>query len=187
MDKNILLYFGDFEEKRTVVERVLNDMDIPYRILLDEDINETTGYLMDLAGFVKQPDATSTHNESDLMILNHISDEEIALMNQHMNALGVAMSRKAMLTEHNQHWKVCDLLKEINREHQYFQYVEKIQALLSSSQSLVIEEYTKASWKRYEKAFYEAYECITNQSSLEQATSAYHSLEEAKAGLTRVQ
>lgn len=185
MGKKILLYFGDFEEKKDIVKHILNDMEIPYQILNDEDLQQTTGYLMGITGFHKQQSDTNTHHESDLMVLHHISEEEITLMNEHMKALAVPMVRKAMLTKHNQHWKVCDLLKEISQEHQYMLYVEKIQTLLSSSRLLVIKEYTKASWKIYENAFYEAYKSIMNQSTLEELIIVYNYLKQAKIKLIK--
>ena len=48
MKIKILLYVGDATHKQAIVERVLQDMNISYRMLDDRDLNEKTGYLFGL-------------------------------------------------------------------------------------------------------------------------------------------
>lgn len=186
MNKKILLYFGDYENKKETVVRVLQDMRIPFQILQDEDLVQYVGYLMDLEDFHKNNENYTQHYASDLMILQNIEDDEILKMNQYFIAQQCSMKRKAMLTTHNQHWKVCDLLLEIEKEHLYFSYVDKIQTILTQSSTLVIEDYTKASWLMYEQAFMEAYEAITKESSLELVSSCYQCLLQAKKDLKKL-
>lgn len=185
MNKKIVLYFGSQEHKRPFVERILQDMKIPYAIIHDEQLLDTTGYLMELEGFQSHEEGVIPHYDSDLMILNSINDEEIKTFNTLLKAFNLQMPRKAMLTQHNQHWKVADLLQEIEKEHRYFQQVEQIKTILSHSKDLIIEEYTPTSWNVYEQAFYKAYDCISKECSPEEMQEAYQQLTDALQQLNK--
>lgn len=41
--KKILLYFGDYQEKKPILETILSDMQIAYRILTDTDLQQPIG------------------------------------------------------------------------------------------------------------------------------------------------
>lgn len=183
MNKKIIVYLGAQIQKQNFIERIMEDLAIPCKFLTDEDLSQTTGYLMDLDGFTKQPTEEIASFVEDLMILQDISDEEISNINQLLKAFQIEMKRKAVLTEHNKYWRVKDLLQEICKEHQYFQDVEAIRELLSKSSELIIDAYTKQSWQNYEQAFYVAYECISKDATPEEVASAYHQLVAAKEAL----
>ena len=183
--KRILIYFGDEQQKQPIVEQVLKDMHADYRILQDADLNQCVANLMGLPGFDEIPDAKPAHHSIDLMLFEEAADEDILQLNTLLQAAGTEMKRKAMLTEHNRHWRFHDLLTEIEREHTYFQMVDAIRTLLVQSSELIIEDYTPASWSAYEKAFYQAYDCINKECSLEEISTAYHALSDAKKQLQR--
>lgn len=184
--KKILMYLGNHMEKEPALTRVMQDLNIPFRILTDEDIIHTTGYLMGLEGFDDRAESIPSRYDIDLMILSEISDDEINVINALLKTMNVEMKRKAMLTEHNQHWAVCDLLQEIEKEHRFFQQMEEIRSILMQSKDLVIEHYTSASWQVYEKAFYKAYDVISKDSTPEAMDEAFHELTAAKSGLKKV-
>ncbi len=181
--KRILIYFGDEQQKQPIVEQVLKDMHADYRILQDADLNQHVANLMGLPGFDEIPDAEPAHHSIDLMLFEDASDEEIQKVNECLQAKGTAMQRKAMLTKHNKDWTFHDLLSEIEREHTYFQTMDAIRTLLVQSSELVIEAYTPASWKSYEQAFYQAYECMNRECSMEELNGAYEALSSAKKQL----
>ena len=181
--KRILIYFGDEQQKQPIVEQVLKDMHADYRILQDADLNQCVANLMGLPGFDEIPDAKPAHHSIDLMLFEDASDEEIQKVNECLQAKGTAMQRKAMLTKHNKGWAFHDLLSEIEREHTYFQTMDAIRTLLVQSSELVIESCTPASWKSYEQAFYQAYECMNRECSMEELNGAYEALSSAKKQL----
>lgn len=185
MSKKILIYLGDHNEKKDMVERVLTDLHFPYQFLSDEDLAYTCGYLMELEGFDAKKKEGQFHFAQDLMLLKDVEDDEINAITALLKTFHTEMKRKAMLTKHNRHWFVCDLMQEIVREHQYFQNVEKIQQLLMESQNYIIEEYSVDSWKQYEQAFYDAYACISKESTIEDVENAYQKLIYAKHHLEK--
>ena len=185
MKKKVVVYLGDSTHKKSPLEQVLTKMKLPYQMLHDSDLHQLCGYLMDLDGFEVRTVQEEVHFASDLMLLHNISDEEIMEMNKLLQEQGIVMKRKAMLTEHNQHWILGDLMKEIEQEHRYFQYREEILALLQASSELIIDSYTKESWKTYEEAFYRAYDALQKETSLEDIQQVYEMLVEAKESLIK--
>lgn len=183
--KTILLYFGDETKKQPVVEQVLKQLHVHYRIVQDEDLGQSVGTLLNLHGFAPHETSSPMHASIDLMLFEEASDEEIMQLNAQLKEAGVEMKRKAMLTKHNQSWVFYDLLKEIEKEHMYFWYMDKLRALLIQSSELVIEDYTPSSWKIYEQAFYRAYSCMGKECSLEEIKAVYEAFSQAKQQLKK--
>ena len=170
--KKILLYFGDYQEKKPILETILSDMQIAYRILTDTDLQQPIGYLLGIQDKAQQEVTQTMHMHIDLMFLDGFSDEEIQELNARMKAQGVSMPRKAMRTKHNETWRLIDLLEEI-------------QKLLMASSELQMDIYTPDSWKAYESAFIQAYEVLQNQSEPDVAKAALTTLTQAKAALQK--
>lgn len=180
--QKILIYLGDEQHKKPILENVLTEMNLNYEFLDDDALTERVGYLMGLSNFKKNNASRSLHVSQDLMILSEISDDEIIRMNKLLKDLTITMSRKAMLTEHNKDWFLCDLLDEIKREHAFFQKRDELYAVLKQSSELMIDEYSELSWKRYADAFANAYEAIskgTSYAALEHAQLVLHEAKEA--------
>lgn len=182
--KQILLYFGEASPKAEKVCSILQAMQLSYRIVTNEETAQSVGYLLGLPGFSEQAEAGQAF-PMDLMLLKDICDEEILAFNEQAKILACEMKQKAMLTSHNQHWKLADLLAEIQKEHRYFQYAEQIQTMLGESQHLIIEDYTQDSWKAYETAFYQAYDQLQKEGTLEEIQAAYEALAAAKQNLIK--
>ncbi|MEG2506283.1 MAG: DUF3783 domain-containing protein [Longicatena sp.] len=185
MEKKIAIYLGSAQHKKKAIEIVLNDLKIPYLFLSDDDLQQTTGYIMQLPHFSKTITNEHVSFSSDLMILQNIEDQEIQAINNLLKALDCSMTRKAMLTEHNKKWFIKDLLCEIEKEHHYFMVVAKIRELLNEGQTLRIDNYTATSYEFYKNAFYHAYECISKDSSYEDVQLAYDQLIVAKNKLQK--
>lgn len=184
--KRMIVYFGDELQKQPYVEQTLKELHADYRIIRDEELNQRVGTLIGLAGFDEIPNTAPAHHSIDLMLFEEASDEEIRKLNERLQANGTAMKRKAMLTEHNKSWIFHDLLSEIEREHTYFQIMDALRTLLVQSSELVIKDYTPASWKAYENAFYQAYECMNRECGLPEIKAAYEALSTAKMQLEKV-
>lgn len=186
MTKQILVYFGDEPQKKEPVTSVLDAMQLSYIVVEDNQLHELVGYLMEVDDFLAKPPLESMHYASDLMVLHDISDEQIAEFNTRLKELNTEMKRKAMLTLHNQNWILKDLLAEIDREHMYFQYVDAIRSLLMKSSDLIIDEYDDTSWKRYEQAFYRAYESLQKENDITTLQDVLKNLFDAKAQLKKI-
>lgn len=180
--KKILIYLGDYQEKKSKLKKVLDSTQIPYHFLCDNDLNCTIKDLLENNHHLSQ--STNDHCSIDLMFLDNISDEEIALLNDKLKKIDISMPRKAMRTEHNEKWLLKDLLNEIEKEHNYFIVLQKINEILQKSSSLIIENYTAESWNNYERAFFQAYHVLQNQSDYDTALFSLKQLLNAKYNLT---
>lgn len=183
--KKILIYLGDQQQKAEALTLALNEIQADFHILSDSEITEKTGALLNLDGFCKTNSTEKVHHAIDLMFFEEASDEEILQINEALKKHHVEMKRKAMLTAHNKEWVFHDLLTEIEQEHKYFEYRDAIYSILSESKDLIIEHYTPESWKQYEQAFYQAYECYTKQCELKEIEHAYQQLVQTKKNLKR--
>ncbi len=180
--KKILIYLGDHQEKQEKLKEVLDTTQIPYQFLYDNDLNCSIKDLLENSHHATQ--STKEHCTIDLMFLDNISDEEIALLNDKFKKIGISMPRKAMRTEHNEKWLLKDLLNEIEKEHNYFINLQKIKEILQESSSLIIENYTTESWSNYEKTFFQAYHVLQNRPDYETVLSTLKQLLDAKCNLT---
>lgn len=182
---DVIIYLGDYVEKETKLTAILTKLKLRYRFVETSMLYHQVGFLFGLCE-EKESDHVDTPSSFpiDLMIFNKVDDETINSINGLLKEQQIEMKRKAMLTEHNVHWTLHSLLAEINEEHQYFEALESIQAILMSSKELVIEHYTKTSWKVYESAFYDAYEVLQNPSSPKLVHQCLEKLQKAKQQLT---
>lgn len=181
---DVIVYLGDHVEKETTLATVLTTLKLRYRFVETSMLYHQVGFLFGLC-----EEKANVHVDTpsafpiDLMVFNKVDDEIINNINGLLKEQQIEMKRKAMLTEHNVHWTFHSLLGEINKEHQYFEALESIQTILMSSKELVIEQYTKASWKIYESAFYDAYEVLQNPTSPELVQQCLKRLQAAKQQL----
>lgn len=185
MENNVLIYLGDEHRKENIIASVLQDLNLTYRFLRDDDLHELVGYLMGMDAYKKTTAQGELHVASDLMIFHQVSDEQIKEMNDRLSKHNVFMKRKAMLTQHNANWLLKDLMEEIEKEHHYFQIMEEIHSILKASSELEIAAYTPQSWNMYEKAFYEAYECTQKQHTVDVLEACLQALKQAKLNLIK--
>lgn len=185
MENNVLIYLGDELQKEEVLKTVLNEMNLTYRFLQDEDLQELVGYLIGLDTYEKKAIQGNVHFASDLMIFHQVCDEQIQELNERLSKYNVTMKRKAMLTQHNANWLLKDLMTEIEEEHHYFQIMEEIHSILKASSELEIASFTPMSWSIYEKAFYDAYECIQKQNTIDVLEARLQTLKSAKQNLKK--
>lgn len=177
----ILLY-----QTATAVTNILDDMHIDYRLIDSSQLHETLGYLFSLPNFQKNNVPKSYQFDFEAMILHDVEAEVLNSMIANLKAVNANIARKAMLTKHNQHWKMGDLLHEINEEHTFFQYYDKIVYLLKESDKLHPEDYVPSTWKAYEQAFIKAYQTVQEKpDSITILKNAYQNFHATKDALQK--
>lgn len=180
---DILIYLGDSTNKQPLLEDILTTLHLRYFIVHDDLLHQTVGYLFNLYEEVPIQARTQVSFDMDFMVFNNVSDKKIIDINENMKKKGIEMKCKAMLTKHNINWALKDLLNEIEQEHKYFMLLEEINAILTSSSELIIEQYTPTSWKSYEKAFYQSYDCLQKQEPFEIVEKRLATLKQARKQL----
>lgn len=153
MSIDVIVYLGDYTSKKESVEQVLTTMGLSYKFLTSDDLAHTIGYLLELNDDTKVSNMNEVLGE-DLMVFRDIEDEKIIQISKQLNELDSNIPRKAMLTEHNIHWSLYDLLLEIREEHHYFnvrgELIELIQTIMKKDQSNVSSEEQMLVLKTYD-------------------------------------
>lgn len=169
-----------------LVIEVLQEMQLSYRIISDDMLHETIGYLFNIKDFKKTASEKTYRFAFDAMIIHEVDDQVLQEVIKKLKASHSNVERKAMLTEHNKHWTMGDLLKEIDSEHTYFQYYDGIMNALKEAEHLHPEEYQKETWQNYQNAFVSAYETLQSRpDDVNMMIQTYDSLNEAKAALRK--
>lgn len=166
------------------VKTVLDHMQLAYRIVDESMLKESLGYLFALPGFEPASEDKLYSFDFDAMIIQDVNDEVLQEMTSRLNDANANVARKAMLTKHNQHWKMGDLLTEINEEHTYFQYYDNIMMLLQKAEQFHPEDYDPALWNAYQKTFIKSYEILQERpENLDVLIQTYKELQDAETAL----
>lgn len=166
------------------VKTVLDHMHLTYRIVDESMLKESLGYLFGLPGFEPASEDKQYSFDFDAMIIQDVSDEILQEMTSRLKDANANVARKAMLTTHNQHWKMGDLLTEINEEHTYFQYYDNIMMLLQKAEQFHPEDYASDVWNAYQKTFIKCYETLqTRPEHIDVLIQAYKELQHADSAL----
>ena len=174
----ILLYHAS-----DIVKSILEELCVSYRIVEENRLCETLGSLFQITA---ESSATKKdyHIEFDAMIFHETDDNTIQCITKCLKAADADIARKAVLTKHNQNWRLGDLLLEIDKDHRYFQERARIMELLNHALQLSCENYAPSLWNRYQQAFIHAYEIMqTNTEDSEVLKKAADALQGAEKAL----
>lgn len=155
--EKVLVYCGADLDKKSAVS-ILQTLGMNPVIIKDSDLGQTLGYLAGRDGFEKTESIVSESFPQSFMILDQVEDERILAISKAFEAAGKPYRGiKAMVTEHNQHWKMIDLFHEVQLEHAYFEELGNLQRLLQEVNAYQPNDYTETSWMSFQAAMLEAY------------------------------
>ena len=164
MKEKILIYPSTNLEKGTIIKDVLkNTYDI--KIISDNELYQTIGYLFELEGFDKKDDNEQCSFPFDIMIFPMISHDEIKKISTLLKEQAVDIERKAMLTQPNRHWTIEALLKEVDVEHTYFKKRSQLNQLLLDSTKIKPEDIKAELIADFQKAVLFAYDTLQDKES----------------------
>ena len=119
----LLIGFGELTEK---LKGLLEQADLEVMVFGEEDISQTVGQLV-LSGGNKEP---GTALERGLAMFHNFSREELDPVLKVLREAGIPRQPlKAMVTPTNWHWRVRDLLKELQQEQQIMGELIKLKQL----------------------------------------------------------
>ena len=165
----VLLYgLQEGSEKGETVRKILQRLRMPYRILSDEMLGETLGYVAGLPGF---PASASPYTGEGL-------GEEVLLMSgladQRLNELLAALREgqapirlKAVITPNNRGWKLFDLFHELIEEHETigaFNRLRQTYAAAAERDVSGLSEEERAAW---EQNLQKAYQILSSREPTE--------------------
>lgn len=141
----ILLYLGNNDPHRHAFEQLFHTLGQSVRIIEDTQTLATVKELFEQKDAQQKPYPLP----HPIMVMKDIDDETFTTIMEAIRSHGLSMQRKAMWTEHNQHWTLARLADEIEEEHRYFDDLNQLYSFFQESNQKKQDDYTAESWKQY--------------------------------------
>lgn len=152
--KQILLYISNNDKNLECLYNFLENQDIVFTIVTDEDLNVSIQKLLTTKN---NSYVTSTAFPFTFILFSDYSkDEVLTFLNDSKNS-NYSFSHKAMFTENNKDWLLKNLLQEIDEEHSFFTAWDKLHSLLKEANDLNDKDYDETSYEHYKKCFLSAF------------------------------
>lgn len=119
MRPKVLLYrLGGETEKGSALRAILDEMKILTLSVDEAQAGETVGRLVSANAAATDAPPPETAPEAEFMLLCGLGDRQLDRLLANMRRAGVSVPYKAVLTEHNKNWKLCQLIEEVAKEHE---------------------------------------------------------------------
>lgn len=105
-------------QKRDIIEDIAKSENAEAVFFGNEIMGQQVGYLCGFKGFEKAEKAGEEITD-ECLIFSGIDGRSLDPILKKLRENGATVKLKAMVTVHNQKWKVGELIKELRREHIY--------------------------------------------------------------------
>ena len=130
----VLLYLKEKIEGGDRLTALLQQMQIPYREVLSEQLGFSTGTL---AGYRSDPQEMSPScPQEPAMAMGGLAGKRLDQLLNEMCRQHIELPVKMVITQHNERWPFGSLIEEVSREHQLFMSMERLQRLLARARRL---------------------------------------------------
>ena len=120
MRAKVLLYrLGEETEKGKQLRAILREMKLLTLTVEANQLGETAGKLASTNAASTDAPAPEYAPEAEFMLLCALGDKQLDRLLANMRRAGISVPYKAVLTEHNTDWKLCKLIEEVTREHEF--------------------------------------------------------------------
>lgn len=116
--KPVVLFYGIEGEKKEQLTALFDREAVAYKEATDADLCRKTGYLCGLPGFEAGEEKECEPFGREAMIFCGFNDRVLDRILKLLRDNELKIALKAALTPTNQNWLLCDLLKEIAKEHE---------------------------------------------------------------------
>ncbi len=105
-------------EQSTLLKSILVRMGARIKNVAPEDTNQTIGYLLGRKGFDASEETETPVLAERMLVLDGFSDKRLDILLREMRQNGVSIPYKAIVTETNLNWPLCQLYQELAAEHE---------------------------------------------------------------------
>ncbi len=105
-------------QKRDIIEDIAKSENAEAVFFGNEIVGQQVGYLCGFKGFERSEKAGEDISD-ECLIFSGIDGKSLDPILKKLREKGAAVELKAIVTAHNQSWKVGELIKELRREHIY--------------------------------------------------------------------
>ena len=187
-DYKVVLYnLGDDSSRGDRVRKILDKIGVPTETMEYAHLNETVGYLAGLDGYEAAKSAwTGATFDAEFMLLCNLPESLLDRFLDEMQANGLRIDHKAIVTEYNREYEFHELIEDIKEEHNTFQVLIALNSLVKDAEKLDEKVYgTSKDWQALQQAIADANAVIGSyEPSEEELTTAYHTLKELYLSVT---
>jgi hypothetical protein len=118
--ETVLMYGFKDPQRMREINYVMVQMGIRVKVIKDEQLGQTVGYLAGVKGMEENPNAEvyPPLDEEVLVMYNFSIDKRIDLMLSNIKKRGLeGIPLKCIMTSTNKKWTFYDLAKELEKEH----------------------------------------------------------------------
>lgn len=178
-DPKILLYnLGTDSSRGSRLRAIAQTLGIEAITVEHSQINQTVGYLARLDGFESAEEAfTGGGYDTEFMLMCNLGEALLDRFLLAMQAQGLRIDHKAVVTEYNRYWTLQELIGDIGEEHDVFQALLELDQLIKSAEKLKEEDYDSSEWVSFVKERNAANEVLASyEPALETLQNAISSL-----------
>lgn len=187
-DYKVVLYnLGDDSSRGDRVRKILDKIGVPTETMEYAHLNETVGYLAGLDGYeAAKSEWTGATFDTEFMLLCNLPESLLDRFLDEMQANGLRIDHKAIVTEYNREYEFHELIEDIKEEHNTFQVLIALNSLVKDAEKLDEKVYgTSKDWQALQQAIADANAVIGSyEPSEEELTTAYHTLKELYLSVT---
>ena len=154
-DAKVVLYnLGEDTSRGSRVRAILSGLNIPAETVTVEQMNETVGHLAGLDGYEAAGEKyTGTVPDTEFMLLCNLPEALLDKFLDAMQADGLRIDHKAVVTAYNQDMELHKLMGDISEEHDVFQMLLTLNSMVTDSKKLTEEANGSSEhWNAFQKA-----------------------------------
>lgn len=152
-DAKVALYnLGEDTSRGSRVRAILSGLNIPAETVTVEQMNETVGHLAGLDGYEAAGEKyTGTVPDTEFMLLCNLPEALLDKFLDAMQADGLRIDHKAVVTAYNQNMELHKLMGDISEEHDVFQMLLTLNSMVTDSKKLTEEANGSSThWKAFQ-------------------------------------
>ena len=186
----VLYNLGEDTSRGSRLRTILSQLNIPVREMTYGHLNESVGYLSGFDGYeaAKTP-YTGKDYSAEFMLICNLPESLLDRFLDAMQANGLRIDHKAVVTAHNRDACYYELMDEIADEHSVFQMLIQLNNMVKESKKLSAQEYgTSTHWNALQTAITAGETLIRSEDpSYDDMSAAYETLKAEYLAVTSQQ
>ena len=189
-DAKVALYnLGEDTSRGSRVRAILSGLNIPAETVTVEQMNETVGHLAGLDGYEAAGEKyTGTVPDTEFMLLCNLPEALLDKFLDAMQADGLRIDHKAVVTAYNQDMELHKLMGDISEEHDVFQMLLTLNNMVTDSEKLTEKVYGSSQhWNAFQKALSDSNTLLRSEEpTYEAMKAAYDALKAEYLAVTNL-
>ena len=189
-DAKVVLYnLGEDTSRGSRVRAILSGLNIPAETVTVEQMNETVGHLAGLDGYEAAGEKyTGTVPDTEFMLLCNLPEALLDKFLDAMQADGLRIDHKAVVTAYNQDMELHKLMGDISEEHDVFQMLLTLNNVVTDSEKLTEKVYGSSQhWNAFQKALSDSNTLLRSEEpTYEEMKAAYDALKAEYLAVTNL-